>query len=616
MRRLILVLANLIILILVILIAVVITHTVTLNSDAALIPTQVAQAVSATEAGHTSLAPTLLTPSDQSSFANAAAVTLHWMWYRPLADDEYFDLSVWPDGKAESGITWTQDTSFDLQDWLLYQQPGVFDWTVNVIRKAADGSGTPVSDPAPTQHFTMSKIDMDVMDVPQGFTVKYYAKLPFTQPTVIAFGPDGALYALSVEGDVARISNDDGDDFAETVKVIYTDTKNLLDHAVGMTFDKNKVMYISDGGRISTLTDSDGDGILDRLTPIVTGLPNQQWTFHSNNGIAFGPDGKLYVGVGSTSDHGPLKVKYEASILRLNPDGSDLETFASGFRNSYDLTFSPQGDLFTADNSPDEIDQTLSYFPPEEIDHVQQGKNYGFPNVFGFPPPGSDTAPPVVELPTSSASSGIAYYAADQFPDQWHGLYLAEFGTGADHSVAAGVHTGRMVVFVSLKPDGHGSFTGSWQPFAVFKNGLASNYTPIDVTVGSDGALYIAEWNSSTIYRVTYTGTTTSAPEATESAVDQGQALFANGVPGAPACASCHSTVANGSGVGPSLAGLAQRAGSRIAGMSADDYVRQSILMPNAFVVPGYSAGVMFQSYAQKLTPQQIDNLIAYVLSL
>ncbi|HVU10670.1 MAG TPA: c-type cytochrome, partial [Phototrophicaceae bacterium] len=337
---------------------------------------------------------------------------------------------------------------------------------------------------------------------------------------------------------------------------------------------------------------------------------------------------KLYIGVGSTTDHGPIRVKDEADILRMNPDGSDLEVFATGFRNPYDLVFSPQGDLFTSDNSPDSLDASLEYLPPEEIDHVQQGKNYGFPNVFGFPPPGSDTMPPVVDLPTSSASSGITYYAADQFPDQWHGLYLAEFGTGADDSKAAGLHTGRQVIFVSLKPDGHGSYTGSWQPFAVFPDNLAMTYTPIDVTVGPDGALYIAEWNSSTIYRVTYTGSTgtpeatgstTSTSEATESpeaAITAGEAVFKGGVPGAPACATCHTTDGTSNGIAPSLAGLSQRAGSRVAGLSAEDYVRQSILDPNAFVVPGFSSGVMFQSYAQKLTPQQIDDLIAYVLSL
>ncbi len=404
------------VLLLIALLLIVGTRTVTLNDlqaqETAAAP---AQAAAIASAARVSLPPTLLAPDDASRFDNAAAVTLKWMWYRPLADDEFYDVRVWRASDPENGLTWTKDQSLDLRDWLLYQQPGDFDWRLGVVRRNADGSGAEISDLTAIQHFSMSAIDMQMMTLPPGFTATYYARLPFTQPTVITFGEDGALYALSVEGDIARLTDADGDGFAETADVIYTDTDNQLDHAVGMTFHDG-VIYVSDAGRVSTLTDSDGDGMLDTVTPIVTGLPSQWYPYHSNNGIAFGPDGKLYIGVGSTTDHGPLRTQYEASILRMNPDGSDLETFATGFRNPYDIVFTPNGELFTSDNSPDLLDSTLTYLPPEEIDYVQQGKNYGFPDQFGFPDLASDTMPPVVDLDTSSASSGITYQDFEQLP--------------------------------------------------------------------------------------------------------------------------------------------------------------------------------------------------------
>ncbi len=588
-------------------------YQITQGNDAA-IQVAVEATISAQSAAQERQPPTLLTPTPAQQFDNAAAVILKWQWTRPLADDEFFDLRVWHEGDPANGITWTKDSSFNLRDWLLYQKPGDFQWTVSVVRKGADGSGTEITKIAATQTFSLPTIDLNLFDVPQGFTSHYYARLPFKQPTVVLFGPDGALYALSVEGDIAKLTDEDGDGFAETITPVYTDTNNQLEHAVGMAFHDG-ILYVSDGGRISTVTDSDGDGTLDKITPIVTGLPNQLYTFHSNNGIAFGPDGKIYVGIGSTTDHGPLRVEHEASIMRVNPDGSDLETFATGFRNPYDLTFSPQGDLFTADNSPDAIAPDLPYLPPEEVDHVQQGKNYGFPDIFGFPPPGSSVAPPVVDLYTSSASSGITYQASDTFPPEYRGLYLAQFGTGADYPSAAGVHTGRQVVFISLTPDGHGSFTGTWKPFAIFRSDLEVPYTPIDVTIGPDGALYIAEWSSAAVFRVTYSDSS-ATPEATESPEALGAALFSNGANGAPACSTCHSLDPNNNTVAPSLVGLSQRAGSRVAGLSADEYVHQSIMSPNAFIVPGFGAGIMYPSYAEKLTPEQIDDLAAYVLSL
>ena len=389
-----------------------------------------------------------------------------------------------------------------------------------------------------------------------------------------------------------------------------------LDGAVGMVLRDN-VFYISDAGKISTLTDSDDDGLLDSLTPIVTGLPTRQHTFHSNNGLAFGPDGKLYFPVGSTTDHGPLREEYEASVLRVNPDGSDLEVFATGFRNPYDLVFTPSGDLFAGDNSPDDISATMPYLPPEELNHIQQGKDYGFPHSFGAIPD-ANSVPPVVELPTSSASSGITFYDADMFPMAYHGLYLAQFGSGAPYPEASGVSTGRAIVLITLEPDGNGSYRGAWQVFARMRTDLG-DYHPIDVTVGSDGALYMAEYMTGTIFRITYEASAKqAAPVIAAQPNDQmaqGEQLFRHGTEQVPACITCH-LLDGSTGTGPSLVQLATHLPSQVANMNLEDYIRQSIRQPNALVVPGYQANIMYQNYAERLSTAQIDALIAYVASL
>jgi hypothetical protein len=68
--------------------------------------------------------------------------------------------------------------------------------------------------------------------------------------------------------------------------------------------------------------------------------------------------------------------------------------------------------------------------------------------------------------------------------------------------------------------------------------------------------------------------------------------------------------------VGPSLKGVASRAGARKPGFTPIDYLRESIMKPNAFVVPGFAAGVMVQNYGTTLTPAQIDDIVAYLLTL
>jgi glucose/arabinose dehydrogenase len=590
---------------------------VTTQGNQTAFATQVVAAAAATEQQRLRTPPTLLNPADAAVFDNAAAVKLEWDWTRPLAADEVYDVRVWRDGDPAYGITWTQDKKFDLTQWLLYQQPGDFLWSIAVLKKGAEGQdATEISAAAAPRRFTMSEITMKIIDLPPGFKADLYARLPQPQPTVITFAPDGSMIVLSLDGPITRLEDADGDHIAEKATVIYDDARDLLNHAVGLALHDGKT-YISDAGRISIISDSDGDGMLDSLQPIVEGLPTWQHIFHSNNGIAFGPDGKLYVSVGSTSDHGPLKEPLEASILRMNADGSGLEVFATGIRNAYDLAFSPDGELFTADNSPDEMDESLQYLPPEELNYIREGKNYGFPDAYGNLTLGTSTEPPVTEFFTSSATSGLTVYAADQFPPEYRGVYVAEFGTGAGFPLSRGVQNGEMVVFVRLEKQADGTYRGKWTPFAQFKLDLGT-YSPIDVTVGPDGALYIAEWTTATIYRVTYTGEVEAeaTPIVQSAAETLGETIFRNGVEGAPACITCHVLEAGKTAAGPSLLNLGEIAGTRVSGLSAEEYVRQSILHPNDFIVPGYSAGFMFQNYAAFLSDERVDALAAYVLSL
>lgn len=84
----------------------------------------------------------------------------------------------------------------------------------------------------------------------------------------------------------------------------------------------------------------------------------------------------------------------------------------------------------------------------------------------------------------------------------------------------------------------------------------------------------------------------------------------------APGCMTCHSTQPDKVIVGPSLAGIANRAGARVAGQTAEDYLHNSILNPNLYVVDGFSSGLMYQNYKNVLTDEQISDLIAYLSTL
>lgn len=84
----------------------------------------------------------------------------------------------------------------------------------------------------------------------------------------------------------------------------------------------------------------------------------------------------------------------------------------------------------------------------------------------------------------------------------------------------------------------------------------------------------------------------------------------------APSCSSCHSIEPGRTLTGPSLEGVAERAAERVPGMTAEDYLRQSILEPDAYVVESFSPGVMYQDFGGVFSDEDIDNLVAYLLTL
>ena len=99
--------------------------------------------------------------------------------------------------------------------------------------------------------------------------------------------------------------------------------------------------------------------------------------------------------------------------------------------------------------------------------------------------------------------------------------------------------------------------------------------------------------------------------------IKAGETLFNSAVIDVqPGCVTCHSLSPDTVVVGPSLAGVGTRAETRISGMSAEDYLRESILHPDNYVVEGFQPGVMVQVWEQTLTTEQVDNLVAFLLTL
>jgi mono/diheme cytochrome c family protein len=108
----------------------------------------------------------------------------------------------------------------------------------------------------------------------------------------------------------------------------------------------------------------------------------------------------------------------------------------------------------------------------------------------------------------------------------------------------------------------------------------------------------------------------TVAPSSSGGAGDAAQGKTVFNQIASPPCSSCHSIEPGVTLVGPSLAHMGSTAGSIEPGTSAEAYLRQSIVDPNAFLAPGFGGNIMPANYSTQLTQQQVDDLVAYLMTL
>lgn len=316
------------------------------------------------------------------------------------------------------------------------------------------------------------------INVPAGFTVTYVGRVE-GHPTSMDFGPDGLLYISNQEGSIFTM---DSSGNVSTFASGYTTPTGLAFRpGTSQLYVSDRVTNESVGGESQISIVGQGQ--------LIGGLPCCYTFLHAANGIAFGPDGMGYVGVGARADHGEILDgsgrqdelhPLEAAILRFNPDSGEVSVYARGFRNPYDIAWDANGTLWVTDNAPD-------YGPPEEAHRVVPGAEHGYPwydcDTCFSPPPGVEVLPPTYTFVPHSSPTGITVYKASQFPSNY---YNSKFV--ALWSAFAGAQK------VMRLADG---------PPQNFATGFAA---PIDVVVGPDGSMYVTDWATGIVFKISYTG--------------------------------------------------------------------------------------------------------------
>ncbi len=334
--------------------------------------------------------------------------------------------------------------------------------------------------------------------LPPGFHIARYAAVPGARSLAVAEAL-GVVF-VGTRGDaVYAVVDRDRDRRPESViKVL-----RGLRVANGIAW-RDGYLYVAEQHRVVRYRAPDLRSLAKAAPQVLFGrLPDK--SHHGWRFLDMGPDGQLYVAVGSPCNICAVS-GLEGTIVRLDPAGGTPRVFARGIRNSVGFDFHPEtGELFFTDNGADWMGDDQ---PPEEFNHAPQaGLHFGFPyygggasrtRQFGGRTPPAGAVMPALTFPAHVAPLGMHFYRGTMFPAAYRGdAFVAHHGSW-NCSVPDGYRLARVRFAGTGRPV-------SWEPFAEgwLRDGDAWG-RPVDVAELGDGSLLVSDDRWGAVYRITY----------------------------------------------------------------------------------------------------------------
>jgi glucose/arabinose dehydrogenase len=338
--------------------------------------------------------------------------------------------------------------------------------------------------------------------LPAGFRINLFARVPDARSMVVG-KRQNTVFVGTKSRHLYALRDTDKDGVADVVRML----SNRLRAPNGVAI-RDGSLYIGTLNKIVKWpgrSEANIDRPLNPLETIFTGLNNR--AHHGYRVIAFGPDRKLYVAIGA-----PCNVCQgtgnEGRIIRMDPNGTNIEVVARGVRNSVGFDWHPKTrELFFTDNGSDGLGDDI---PADELNHVTQaGQHFGFPYYgggdtrtpqFKGKPAPRDARQPAIKFQAHSANLGLQFYRGQMFPAEYkHDAFVAQHGSW-NRSSPVGYRIMRIRFNHKGLPVGKEVFASGWLQ--------GDDYwgRPVGIEELADGSLLVSDDFVGAIYRISYGG--------------------------------------------------------------------------------------------------------------
>ena len=363
--------------------------------------------------------------------------------------------------------------------------------------------GTSTMTPAPTSNTTGLSLKL-----PDGFGISIYAR-NLDAPRVLQVDPNGRLLvSVPNAGTIVRLIDANNDGVAERTETLLSRLTKphgfWVDKRAGSCANEQCRLFVAEEDKVSVYVfDSQGNTV--QLKKKLADLP--RGGNHVTRSLYYEPSTDLLlVAIGSSCNVCNEEDNRRAAIIAMNSNGDNQRMYATGLRNTVFMTKGPDGKVYGTDMGRDHLGDNL---PPEEVNIIEEGKNYGWPICYGnnihdtnfdkntyVQNPCNDKVAPIAEMQAHSAPLGLVFIPGSGWPSAYRGDLIVAFHGSWNRTVPTGYK------LVRVRLDNQGKYEGIEDFITGWHDGKTTHGRPVDVLITSDNNMYVTDDKTGYVYRI------------------------------------------------------------------------------------------------------------------